>query len=257
MKKLFIGFVLIALTVSSSVFGQENYPINDVPGAPVASATTEPQPPSNKDYTVTNCGDLTQDISIVLGVASVSPGSPERVGLQSGRLFRDGIASACPGKAYPGNFNVGTNYGYHAIQFSNVSADPVCITVNVNVDGGAGPCGTNAHAMVYQSANGLDDTPYDPADLGINFLGDIGSSITQPFSVTVNPGFFEIVFSNTTSVSQCDVSFNITTAPGDSGAIQCDPTPPAPAVPMSSWPLYLVGIALVIVTVLGVRRKLA
>lgn len=253
MKKSFIGFVLIALTISTSVFAQDYYPVNDLPGATVASATTEPQPPSNKEYTITNCGDLTQNISVVLGVASVSPGSPERVGVQSGRLFRDGTAATCPSKAYPGNFNVGSNFNYHAIQFSNVSANPVCITVNVFVDGGVSPCGTNAHAMVYQSGNGLDETPYDPSDLGINFIGDIGSSISQPFSVTVNPGYFEIVFSNTSSQSNCDVAFNITTAPGDSGAIQCEP---APAVPMSNWPLYLAGLAILMVTVVGFRKRL-
>lgn len=254
MRKLLLTLILGMLTVANVAFGQELLPINDLPGATLSSTVTEPMPPTSKDYTPTNCDDLSQNISFILGVASSDPGSPERVGIQLGRIFRDGTPSTCPSKVYPGIFNAGTSYGYHAIQFSNVSANPVCITVNAFVDGGTSPCATNAHGMVYQSADGLNPTPYDPANQGTNFLGDIGSSVSQPFSVTVNPGYFEIVFTNTASVSQCEAAFNITVDPGDAGAIQCEPN--STAVPMSSWPIAFVVLATVLFTVFRYRRKL-
>lgn len=254
MRNLLLSLILGFLTLTNVAIGQELLPINDLPGATLTSAVTELTPPTSKDYTPTNCDDLSQNISFILGVASTDPGSPERVGVQLGRIWRDGVPSVCPTKAYPGIFNAGTSYGYHAIQFSNVSANPVCITVTAFVDGGTSPCAANAHGIVYQSADGLNQTPYDPANQGANFLGDIGSSVSQPFNVTVNPGYFEIVFTNTFSVSQCEVAFNITVDPGDAGAIQCDPYPAA--VPMSSWPLVMVVLAIVIFTVFRYRRKL-
>jgi len=256
MKKILLALVLPLLAFTSLTYAQESYPINDLPGADQAIVISVDSPSSTKDYTATNCDDLTQDISIALGVASPSPGSPERVGVQFGRINRNGVASSCVSpKAYTGLFNAGNQYGYHTIQFYNNSANPVCITVNVNVDMGGSPCTTNAHGLVYQSADGLDEEPYDPANQSANYLGDIGSSITQPFSVEVNPGYFEILFTNTSNVSLCDVAFNITTDPGDIGAIACSPSTPS-SIPISNWSIIIGLFAIVIITVVGFRKRL-
>lgn len=253
MKKRILYLFLFALVMSNIAMGQENMPINDLPGAKIAPGLTETSPPANRDYTGTNCLDLTQYIEINLGLASPSPGSTERVGIQDGRIFRDGAATTCPSEIYPGIFNVGTSYGYHTIQFSNWSSNPVCITVNVLVDAPS-TCGTNAHGLVYQSVDGLNPAPYDPLNQGTNYLGDIGSSMSQPFSVTVNPGYFEIVFTNTGSVSQCEVAFNITVDPADAGSIHCESEPTTP-VPLSNWPIIFVVGAIVLFTLIRFRKK--
>ena len=252
MKKLFLPLLLPALAIVNIAIAQDSFPVNDLPGAELSSGTTVKSPAAMRDFSPTNCNDLSQNISINLGLASPAPGSTERVGIQFGRIFRDGIPSICPSKAYPGIFNAQVPYGYHAIQFSNCSPVPVCITVNVYTNDGSLPCGTNAHANVYQSADGLDPAPYNPASQGANYLGDIGSSLSQPFSVTVNPGFFEVVFTNTATVSQCEVSFNITVFPEYEGAINCQ----CNQIPVSNWALILVAIAIVMFTTIRFRRIL-
>jgi len=249
MKKLFLLLMLIPIGLIG--FGQDSYPINDLPGATVATGATLPTYPGTRDFTPTNCNDLTQPISIVLGVPSPNPGSPERVGTQDGRIFRDAVPSVCPSKPYPGLYSQGYTFGYHAIQFSNCSPKPVCITVTVNLDGGGGPCGTNAHALVYQSYDGQDATPYDPVNQSVNYLGDLGSSVSQPFEVEVKPGYFEVVFTNTFTVSQCDVSFSITVPEGSEGAINCG----CGEIPISNYALIIGILAIAVFTVARLRKS--
>lgn len=140
-----------------------------------------------------------------------------RSGAQFGRIFRNASASECPSKAYPGVLNTGTEYNYTAFQFINTSQAPLCITINFNT----GDCETNGHAMVYQEAGGQNPTPYNTADQGVNYLGDVGSSITQPFSVEVGPGYFEVVVTNTAFLSDCNFSFTIVDGEGDYIAVDC------------------------------------
>ena len=95
----------------------------------------------------------------------------------SGRIFRDGVASQCnPAKPYPGDFDPGTQYSYRVFG-PYVNGPDTCITVNFNPDTpvGPNPCGVNAHAMAYLGS-------FNPADRSQNYLGDVGSSTTQPFS---------------------------------------------------------------------------
>src|SRR5690606_5019654 len=147
------------------------------------------------------------------------------------RIFRDAIASSCPSKVYPGIFNAGTTYNYTAIRFYNSDAAPTCITVNFDPNSGATPCATNGHAMFYQSAGGVSTTPYDPANQGANYLGDVGSSATQSFSATVAPGWFEVVFTNTSAAANCSIQFSF--AP-NGGVIMCD-------MPVSGGPVSECG----------------
>lgn len=129
---------------------------------------------------------------------------------QLGRIFRDGVPSTCAGKAYPGNFNAGTSYGYQVFSFRNQGTNPACVRVTMDVDSAAVPapaCGTNAHGHLYL-------TPYNPASQGTGYLGDVGSSISQPFEATI-PGStdFQVVVTNTSSIPAapgCNFMFTLT-----------------------------------------------
>ena len=169
-----------------------------------------------------DCADASVPIAGQMGL-TVSPAAPFTVrgGDQDGRIFRDGTASVCPVKVYPGDFNVGTTYNWTTIAMYNNEAVPVCITVTTDVDSGAAPCTTNGHGQVYQEAGGLSMTPYNPLDQSVNFVGDVGSSVSQPFEVEVGPGWFEVLFTNTSAQDNCDFAFTITGPPA--GVITCEP----------------------------------
>ena len=118
--------------------------------------------------------------------------------LQSGRVFRDAIPSSCPSKPYPGIFAVGTPFAYEVHEFAP-AASSNCVTVNFDT----GSCGTNAHASAYLNS-------YDPNNQAANFVGDVGSSLTQPFSFTVPAGNkLVLVVTNTATAATCDYAFSI------------------------------------------------
>jgi hypothetical protein len=134
-------------------------------------------------------------------------GSPDKAGVsgaQLGRLFRNAIPSACPSKVYPGLFNAATTYNYDAYSFTNSAAVAVCVTINFDPNsGGATLCRTNAHASAYLGS-------YDPNNQSANYVGDVGSSITQPFSFEVPAGqAFVVVVTNTASQAACNYSFSL------------------------------------------------
>jgi hypothetical protein len=131
---------------------------------------------------------------------------------QDGRIFRDAIPSACPNKAYPGIFGEGTTFNYETFTYTNTDAAAACVTVNFNPDtAGTTPCATNAHASAY-----IDS--YDPANQAVNFVGDVGSSLTQPFSFEVPGGQnMVLVVTNTSSAAVCDFAFEVVALPCDAG----------------------------------------
>lgn len=117
---------------------------------------------------------------------------------QLGRIFRDGVPSSCPSKAYPGIFNTGTPYSYQVFEFAP-AASGNCVTVNFDT----GTCDTNAHMSAYLNS-------YDPNNQGANFIGDVGSSVTQPFSFVVPAGNrLLLVTTNTSTQATCDYAFSI------------------------------------------------
>jgi len=175
---------------------------------------------SNVALSQGNCDDLMIPIQGQMGLDVEPADFFVRAGSQTGRIFRDAIPAVCPNKIYPGDFNPGLPYNWTAVRLYNSDTSPLCITINVDVDSGVFPCGTNGHAHVYQSADGLDTEPYDPVNQANNFVGDRGSSVSGPFSVDVAPGWFEIVFSNTSAPDNCDFSFTVDD--GGTGLIQCD-----------------------------------
>lgn len=143
------------------------------------------------------------------------------------RVFRDGVASTCGGKAFPGTNASTVNYDIHTVYNNGPSR---CVTVSVDV----GTCGTNMFATAYT-------TPVNVAALATNYLGDQGSSVTQPFSF-VAPGYsaIDILVTSVTGVITTPCTYSISSAELDSAASQAIPT-------LSGWGLAilsgLLGIA--------------
>ncbi|HSR49978.1 MAG TPA: DUF11 domain-containing protein [Acidobacteriota bacterium] len=125
---------------------------------------------------------------------------------QMGRIFRDAIPSSCPTKSYPGIFNPGTPYFFETFTYTNSNAAASCVTVNFDPNPNnnlATDCGTNAHASAYAGS-------YDPMNQSANFLGDVGSSITDSFAVEV-PAMTDMVLvvTNTSAEEVCDFQFEV------------------------------------------------
>lgn len=127
---------------------------------------------------------------------------------QAGHVLRDAIPSVCPSKVFPGVINLATTYNYEAFTYSNISGAGACVTVNFDpATAGASPCGTNAHASAYLNS-------YDPTNQATNYVGDVGSSVTQPFSFTVPAATnLVLVVTNTNSQAICSFGFDIVNLP--------------------------------------------
>jgi hypothetical protein len=121
------------------------------------------------------CPPITVNGALGLG----SPDYPSTSGQQTpARLFRDGVASTCAApKPCPGPFGAGS-FTYDAYTFTNDSGEEQCVTIAYDPDSPANPVGVNAHAIAYLNS-------FSPTNLCLNYLGDVGSSLAQPFSVTV------------------------------------------------------------------------
>lgn len=150
------------------------------------------------------------------GVAICPPTGPVAASFtgattQMGRIFRDAIPSVCPSKVYPGIFGNATVFNYETFTYTNTSAAAACVTVNFDPDAGATPCATNAHASAYVGS-------YDPANQAANYVGDVGSSITQPFAfeVPANQNMV-LVVTNTASAAICDFAFEVVNLPCTTG----------------------------------------
>lgn len=158
-----------------------------------------------------NCSDLQDTIRSSMGQSVEPSGFFVRSGSQTGRLSRNGTPAVCPTKAFPGPFGTST-LNYTTVRFFNTSDTIECLTINFEPNKGTStPCGTNAFAMVYQSSDGLSTTPYDPSSQSTNYIGDAGSSATIAFSCDVKPGWFEVVFTNTSTQDNCAFQFRFGT----------------------------------------------
>lgn len=165
---------------------------------------------------------------------------------QLGRIFRDGIASTCPVKAYPGIFNATTTYNYETYTYSNTDAAAACVTVNFDPDAGATPCATNAHMSAYLGS-------YDPANQGTNFLGDVGSSVAQPFSFEV-AGNSQLVLAvtNTSLQDVCTFAFEVVDLPCVEGVPY---EPPVELPTQNTLGLLIMGLLLAAAGWFAVRRR--
>jgi hypothetical protein len=153
--------------------------------------------------------------------SSLDPSLPT----QTGRTFRDGNPSTCAGKPYGGLFASGSTFLYRTFGPFINSGTGTCATVNFDT----GTCGFDVHMAAYADS-------YDPANQGTNYLGDVGGSLTQPFSFPVPDGQDLVLVAHnnfaTTGTLTCDFSFEIQNLP-------CDVTPPTIAMvvdPDMLWP---------------------
>lgn len=122
---------------------------------------------------------------------------------QTGRVFRDGTAPACPSKAFPGVFNPGTTFNFETFTYTN-SGGAQCVTFDFDPNAGSSPCGTNAHLSIYLGS-------YDPSNQAANFLQDAGSSLAGPVPVEIPAGgTVVLVVTNTSGQAQCSFSVSPT-----------------------------------------------
>jgi hypothetical protein len=135
------------------------------------------------------------------------PGAFTGTTTQVDRIFRDGVQSNCPGKAFPGMFGSASTFNFEAYTFANVSERNACVRVLFDPDAGASPCGPNAHAVIYSPT-------YDPNNQGLNYLGDVGSSQRQNFRAEVPAGApFTVVVENTSTAAVCTFDVAVVNAP--------------------------------------------
>lgn len=182
------------------------------------------------------------------GTGAVCPDAPVLASftgamVQDGRIFRDAIPSECPNKVYPGIFSEGTQYNYETFTYRNTGTAAACVTVNFDPDTqGATPCATNAHASAYIGS-------YDPMDQGTNYVGDVGSSIAQPFAFEVPGGEdMVLVVTNTASAAICDFAFEVVSLPCDAGGGEVV-MPVVAHVPSSTY--YGLGLLALLLGALG------
>jgi hypothetical protein len=131
---------------------------------------------------------------------------------QDGRIFRDGTASTCAGKTYPGVSLTGTPILYETYTYQNVGSQNACVTVNFNSTNGSGQHVTFLSAYL---------NSYDPNDKSLNYLGDEGSSpdafsgVPNSFSFTVPANQDLVLVVNTTNNTseRADYSFTISGMP--------------------------------------------
>jgi hypothetical protein len=106
--------------------------------------------------------------------------------VQTGRESRIASAGACGApKGYPGNGADPSNpHLYNAYHFVNPSGDAVCFNFTLTYDGGGG----DGSAVVQRYLTAY--STYDPANIGNNYLGDVGAVLTSPqtMSITVPAG---------------------------------------------------------------------
>lgn len=125
--------------------------------------------PPSLDYSFRVLGFLGCDScapQIITG--SIPTGSadwPASVDTQTGRLFRNSVASACDAaKPVPTVEDPGTQFQYNSYSFLNPSSAPVCVIVNTTA---------GANNQILTSAY-LDR--FNPFNIQENYLGDAGNS---------------------------------------------------------------------------------
>lgn len=111
------------------------------------------------------------------------------------RLFRDGDGSTCEMADFPGEF-AGPAY-WRSARFCPPPG-ATCLTATFD----EGTCGDDVHVMAYAQR-------FDPDNLMLNFIGDVGASDTLPFSFTVPDGASVLIVAQTNfGLAEC--AFGVT-----------------------------------------------
>lgn len=180
-----------------------------------------------------------QPIDGVLGAGS--PDWPFVTGDQIGRLTRDGITATCAApKAFPGVFAAAGNRTFDAYTFSNTSANPECVTVQLVPDPGE-PC--NIQLVAYSS--------FDPNNVDLNYLADPGLSTGLPASTPPTFSFLVAPGGSFTVVAH-DVDFSGVQGCGYTLNVACGQQVDVPT--LSPWALAGLGVLLAAIGVTLARR---
>ncbi|KAF0226141.1 MAG: hypothetical protein FD167_4883, partial [bacterium] len=126
---------------------------------------------------------------------------PFSTGAQTSRVFRDGIATGCKGKPFPGT--LAGNFKYDAYRFQNTSSEDRCMTVNLNK---VSCSNTSLFASAYLNC-------FNPNNITQNYIADAGTSTNNrafSFNVPAGAQFVVVVSSVVSSNVSCrDYSFSI------------------------------------------------
>src|SRR6476620_8704813 len=87
---------------------------------------------------------------------------------QSGRVFRDGIASSCTGGA-PTAAPVAGTFRYDAYNYTNPTGQPVCVTVDLDATQCGGTANNSTQINAYSPS-------FNPASVATNLVGKPGFS---------------------------------------------------------------------------------
>lgn len=136
-----------------------------------------------------------------------------------GRLFRDGVASTCHGKANPGLAENTGLRSYDRYRFQNSTNQTQCVHVFMKHNCLVAGAKVNAFAQA--------NTVFIPGDPSHNYLGDAGQSGSPPdfpaqsFSFSVSAGSpYDVVVGQVSHGSiNCTYNLNVTVGAGE------DPTP--------------------------------
>lgn len=180
--------------------------------------------PRTRDEQDANLGGPTPNVAAcgtsIVGALGTCVSSNCFTSTQTGRTFRNAVASACsPGKVCPGA-NAGGPFIYDVYTFDNTDPNAVCncITVNLNV----GTCGAGVHATAFAGTYPL--TPaWVCAPPGAKYIGDVGSSVSQPFSFELPPGTttWSLVFNQNFTTTPKGCTYSATISCGTTPSIQC------------------------------------
>lgn len=163
-------------------------------------------------------------------------------GNMQSRLFRDGVPSQCPTKPCPTpDLNSGNKWISYTM--ANLLNADQCIEIQHNT----GSCSV-PHGLAI-----LGDTyiPGPHCTGAYDFLGDVGSSVSQSYFVEIPAGeTFTIVLQEVNPTGTCNVGFTIIGDVGCAGGETLKPLNNGTSVPtMTQWGLFLFGL---IVLTLGV-----
>jgi hypothetical protein len=178
---------------------------------PIPTVTATPTPTAPTPTASPSCSPI-----VISG--SIDPNDP----IQSGRLFRDGIASTCASaKTCPGLGDAAPHH-YDSYTFTNTTGSLQCVNVDINT-----ACQDNnfIFAAAYLGS-------FDPDNVCTNYLADEGTSPLPngPFSFYVfNGQTFVLVVNEVTSGAGCP-SYTITVS-GICRSATPTPTPTATATP--------------------------